>query len=106
MLTDVTSYWVDRLPLILLFGIATSVELFESRLPRSMIRQIDGTSFNLRPPENVYWQLFKACQSVPSTTVWLGEEACNFLSERSQDQSVDAENFVQAIRVSLDLICV
>ncbi|KAL9623204.1 MAG: hypothetical protein Q9160_002519 [Pyrenula sp. 1 TL-2023] len=97
-LVSILSCWTDRLPLILLFGIATSVELFESRLPRSMIRQIDGTSFNLQPPEDVYWQLFKASQSSASTNVWLGEEACNLLSERSQDQSAEAGSFVQAIK--------
>ncbi|KAL6715870.1 Origin recognition complex subunit 3 [Lecanora helva] len=47
-LIDVFSSWNDRIPFVLLFSLGTSIEFFQSKLPRDTIRRLAGEEFHLR----------------------------------------------------------
>lgn len=48
-LIDVLSMWTDRIPLVLLFGIATSIDSLQAKLSRKAVRCIQGTRFDTVP---------------------------------------------------------
>ncbi|KAL9104473.1 MAG: hypothetical protein Q9163_000566 [Psora crenata] len=47
-LINLLSSWCDRIPFVLLFGIATTVELFQSKLSNSAFRCIQGERFEVQ----------------------------------------------------------
>lgn len=47
-LTDETSSWSDRIPFVLLFNIATSIDLFQNMLSRETIRLLSGAEFHVK----------------------------------------------------------
>ena len=97
-LVSVLSSWLDRLPLVLLFGIATTIELFEARLPKSTIRLLNGQVFDVSAQGDKLYDIYKAVQSGSSARLWLGPAVSSVLLERSRDQDEKMESFAQAIR--------
>jgi len=47
LLINSLSSWSDRIPFVLLFSIATSIELFQSKLSRETIRRLSGAEFQV-----------------------------------------------------------
>jgi hypothetical protein len=52
------SSWLDRLPFVLLFGIATSAESFEDRLSGKSLRYLDGEKFDVTQSDEIIEKLF------------------------------------------------
>ena len=48
LLTRRASSWIDRIPFLLLFTIATSIELFQAKLPRETVRRLAGVQFHVK----------------------------------------------------------
>lgn len=93
--------WTDRIPFILLIGISTTVELFEARLPKSVIRRLIPRVFDLsRHAFNPMYKIFMVTQHDTSSDglLWLGPAAANVLLEKSKEQETTPEIFGQAIK--------
>ena len=83
---------------MLLFGIATSTDLFESKLSRTAIRCLDGKQFDVEQVDIEY--LFKTVHS-KSTRLFLGPGLSKLLIERQKEFLKNVHAFVQALKVRL-----
>ncbi|KAK2784729.1 hypothetical protein FQN53_008285 [Emmonsiellopsis sp. PD_33] len=101
LLTDLISLlssWVDRIPFVLLFGIATSVELFEARLPRSVVNLLQGRRFDIQESGDSVERVFTSLQTNQESTVWLGHNVSRILFEKSKDHFQSPEGFGNGIK--------
>ena len=98
---DWRSSWIDRIPFVLLFGIATSVELFQEKLSRETIRLLDGSAFDVQQLdiENV----FKAFQS-EQQTLWVGPGLSRVILQRQKDYIQSHSTFVNSVKVTLAVL--
>ncbi|KAK2749786.1 hypothetical protein FQN55_003022 [Onygenales sp. PD_40] len=101
LLTDLISLlssWVDRITFVLLFGIATSVELFEARLPRSVVNLLQGRRFDIQESGDSVERVFTSLQTNQESTVWLGHNVSRILFEKSKDHFQSPEGFGNGIK--------
>jgi len=94
-----SSSWHDRIPLTLLFGISTSVELFEARLPRSSIALLKGRFFELHEASNCVDHIYERIQA-ECGKLWLGRTLTSVLFEKSSDHFQTPESFCRTVKVS------
>lgn len=91
--------WTDRIPFVLLVGISTTVELFEARLPKSTIRVLTPSVFDISShASNPMFEIFTATQNDPNNQLWLGPVAAAALLEKSKEQETTPEVFSRAIK--------
>ena len=90
------SSWSDRIPFVLLFGIATSVELFQEKLSRETIRYLDGSVFDVQQVD--VEDIFKAFQSEP-TTLLVGPGLSRIILQRQKDYIQSHSSFISALKV-------
>jgi origin recognition complex subunit 3 len=93
--------WTDRIPFVLLIGISTTVELFEARLPKSVIGLLKPQEFDLSGHAfNPMYKIFMATQQATASDgmLWLGPAAANALLERSQEQETTPEMFGRIVK--------
>ncbi|KAL4774089.1 origin recognition complex subunit 3 N-terminus-domain-containing protein [Aspergillus nidulans var. acristatus] len=100
ILTDLfflLSSWLDRIPLTLLFGISTSVELFEGRLPRSSVSLLKGRYFELHGASNCVDHIYERVQA-EGGRFWLGRNLTGVLFEKSNDYFQTPEAFCRTLK--------
>ena len=97
-LIQMLSGWSDRIPFVLILGIATTIELFEIRLSRSILRLLDAQTFELTDRTISYHDLFTAAQGRDYRGLIFGRGVCKLLYDRSEDQDATVKNFVDGIR--------
>ncbi|GME25303.1 origin recognition complex subunit [Neofusicoccum parvum] len=91
------SSWLDRIPFLLLFGIATSVEGFQEKLPSAAIRCLEGCKFDVAQADVVLEQVFlKTIDG--ERPLWLGSELSSRAIERHKDHIQSIETFVDALK--------
>lgn len=96
-LISALSSWIDRLPIVLLFGIATTTELFEARLPKTITRLLDGKAFDISPRNDTFHNVYQCVQNDPGTKLWLGPGLSSVLLGRSQDQDESPDSFARSL---------
>lgn len=99
------SSWLDRIPFTLLFGISTSIELFEGRLPRSSVALLRGKYFELHESSNCVDRIYDRLQAEPDGVFWLGRNITGVLFERSSDYFNTPEAFSRTVKVCLSAYC-
>ena len=95
---------------MLLFGIATSVDLFQSKLSRSAIQCLDGQQFNVEHVE--IERLFAASHTEPPTRqiisgidgntierLWLGPLLSRLIIDQQKICIQSSSNFISALEV-------
>ncbi|KAL4940525.1 hypothetical protein BDV06DRAFT_196523 [Aspergillus oleicola] len=100
ILTDLFSLlssWLDRIPITLLFGISTSVELFEGRMPRSSVSLLKGRYFELHGASNCIDHIYERIQS-EGGKFWLGRNLTGVLFEKSSDYFQTPEAFCRTVK--------
>ncbi|MCJ1375798.1 hypothetical protein MMC20_007035 [Loxospora ochrophaea] len=98
-LIDVLNSWFDRIPFVLLFGIATSIELFQEKLPRAAIRHLHGMKFEAAQTGETLEKMFKAAASNGEyRPMWLGAGISNLLLQRQRNHAQNVEDFVRAFK--------
>ncbi|BCR90809.1 putative origin recognition complex subunit 3 [Aspergillus chevalieri] len=101
LLTDLLSLlssWLDRIPFTLLFGISTSVELFEGRLPRSSVALLRGKYFELHEASNCVDRIYEKLQAETDGEFWLGRNITGVLFERTSDYFHTPEAFCRTVK--------
>lgn len=94
------SSWLDRIPFTLLFGISTSVELFEGRLPRSTVSLLRGKYFEIHEASNCVDRIYERIQAEEDGRFWIGRNITNFLLEKSSDFFQTPEAFSRIVKVT------
>lgn len=93
--SDMKSSWNDRIPFVLLFGIATSVELFQGMLSRDTIRRLNGSAFDVQQVE--VEDVFKAFQS-DQPTLWLGPRLSRIILQRQKEYIQSHSTFIMSVK--------
>jgi origin recognition complex subunit 3 len=95
---DLYSSWLDRLPFVLLFGIATSAESFEERLAGNSLRYLDGQKFDVTQSDEIIEKLF--CASIASTDAHfhLGPSLCRRMLDRQTDHVQNTQDFCDGLK--------
>ena len=97
-MSDLFSSWLDRIPFVLLFGIATSAENFEDRLSGKSLRYLDGQQFDVTQSDEIVEKLFRATVAYPGTEPHIGPGLCRRILERQKDHVQNVQDFVHGLR--------
>lgn len=107
---DVLSMWTDRIPIVLLFGIATSIDSLQAKLSRKAVRCIQGTRFDTVPASRALETAFGALRS-PSVVQnkdedevcepWMGGGLWSVILARHRDHVQSLQDVLDSIKVCL-----
>ncbi|KAH8148178.1 uncharacterized protein LAJ45_07630 [Morchella importuna] len=97
-LVSLFSAYMDRIPFTLLMGIATSVEIFHEKLPKSTIRLMKGDKFDVERAEECLAQIFNDSMIGENPILRLGPTVCDFLLARYRDHNQSIQAFVGALK--------
>jgi origin recognition complex subunit 3 len=92
------SSYLDRIPFVLLLGIATSLEIFHEKLPKATIRMMQGEKFDVERAEECLAQVFNEAVSGNETTLRLGATMCDLLMDRQKNHTQSIQSFVAALK--------
>jgi origin recognition complex subunit 3 len=90
--------WLDRIHFTLLFGIATSVELFQARLLKSAARQLYGAQFDVAQANTVLENVFKVAVAGADVVLRLGPSFLKTLVDRHHDQVAGVQEFIGSLK--------
>ena len=94
---------MDRIPFTLLFGIATSVDLFHERLPRTASRCLYGMQFDVEQTSSILEKVFQEVIIGSSVPLRLGSASISSLMERQHDHVQSIQVFTNSLKVILNL---
>ncbi|KAI1082866.1 origin recognition complex subunit 3 N-terminus-domain-containing protein [Whalleya microplaca] len=97
-LISLFSSWLDRIPFALLFGVATSIELFQARLLKSTCQCLYGDQFDVEQSTSIVNKIFKAAIAHSSASLRLGSTLVHSLLERQRDQVSSIPDFVSSLK--------
>lgn len=90
--------WKDRMSFTLLFGIATSVELFQARLLKSTSQHLYGAQFGVVQTSSVLESIFKAAVAHAANPLIIGPNLLSSLVERQQSQVSGIQVFISSVK--------
>jgi origin recognition complex subunit 3 len=79
--------------------VATSVELFQERLPKSASRRLYGIQVDVEQTSSVLERIFQVAIASSGAVLRLGPEILSILMERQLDHLQGAQSFISAIKV-------
>jgi origin recognition complex subunit 3 len=91
--------WIGRIEFILLFGIATSVDMFYERLPTAAIRCLHGQKFDVECAEEAQESVFAASVGATDSSIRLGPALTQSLLERQKQHVQSVQAFTSALKV-------
>ena len=96
------SSWNDRIHFVLLFEVATSVTIFQEKLPRASIRKLRGTTFEVAPMGDTLELIFKTAASLKTQhSMRIGAGISNLLVDRQKGHLQSIRAFTQALKVGV-----
>lgn len=93
------SYYQDRIPFVLLFGLATSVENFHTKLRPVATRHLEGQQLDLARANDVFEEVFWTTVHGDHVRLRIGHVLGSILLDRQNDHVQSAQAFVDAIHV-------
>jgi origin recognition complex subunit 3 len=84
---------------VLLFGIATSVELFHGRLSRAASRCLHGAQFDVEQTSSLLERIFQTAVGAAEAPLRLSTSVVSSLMDRQQDHSQSVQSFIAALKV-------
>ncbi|KAF8856979.1 hypothetical protein BDZ45DRAFT_691317 [Acephala macrosclerotiorum] len=97
-LIALASSWIDRIPFVLLFGIATSLDLFQERLPRIASRSLHGAQFDVEQTSSLVERIFKKVLAGGRAPLRLSTGLVASLVERQQEHAQSVQSFTAALK--------
>ncbi|KAK9447586.1 origin recognition complex subunit 3 N-terminus-domain-containing protein [Limtongia smithiae] len=91
----------DRLPFVLLLGVATTLPIFNTKLPKWAIRMIDFKCFDVLRTDSSLSALIDGIMLSPETPFLVGPRLFRSLLKRYNAQTRRLETFTQAIQYSI-----
>ncbi|KAK7951417.1 uncharacterized protein PG986_007145 [Apiospora aurea] len=101
LLTDLIllfSSWLDRIPFKLLFGVATSVELFQARLLKSTCQLLYGRQFDVEQADTIVEKIFKTAVAHVDAPLRIGPVSLQMVLGRQRDQAAGVPIFVSSLK--------
>ncbi|KAI0972551.1 origin recognition complex subunit 3 N-terminus-domain-containing protein [Xylaria arbuscula] len=97
-LISLLSSWLDRIPFAFLFGVATSVELFEARLLKSTCQSLYGDQFDVEQTASIIDKIFKTAVAHSEAPILLGPNLIGSLLERQREQVASIPDFIRSLK--------
>ncbi|KAJ5038766.1 uncharacterized protein L3040_006446 [Drepanopeziza brunnea f. sp. 'multigermtubi'] len=97
-LIGIFSSWRDRIPFVLLFSIATSVDLFHERLPRAASRCLEGRQFDVEQTSSLLDRMFQKAVAGVEAPLRLGAGLLSSLIDRQEDHVQSIQSFIAALK--------
>ncbi|KAH7086769.1 origin recognition complex subunit [Paraphoma chrysanthemicola] len=95
---DLFHSWLDRLPFVLLFGIATSAESFEDRLSAMSLRYLEGEKFDVTQSDDIIEKLFSATVANTDARLHIGPSLCRRMLDRQKDHVQNVQDFCDGLK--------
>ncbi|KAF2201461.1 hypothetical protein GQ43DRAFT_37033 [Delitschia confertaspora ATCC 74209] len=95
---DLFHSWLDRLPFVLLFGIATSAESFEDRLSGRALRYLEGEKFNVTQTDKVIETLFGATVASTDVPLRIGPNLSRRMLDRQKDYVQNVQDLSDGLK--------
>ncbi|USP77235.1 hypothetical protein yc1106_04509 [Curvularia clavata] len=95
---DLLHSWLDRLPFVLLFGIATSAESFEERLSGNSLRYLEGKKFDVTQSDEIIEKLFHATVASRDVGLHIGPNICRRMLDRQKDHVQNTQDFCDGLK--------
>jgi origin recognition complex subunit 3 len=92
------SSWLDRLPFLLLFGIATSAESFEDRLAGKSLRCIEGQKFDVTQSDEIVEKLLSTTVASTDVPLRIGPNLARRILDRQKDHVQNAQDFCDGLK--------
>lgn len=97
-ITDFYSSWLDRIPFVLLFGIATSADSFEDRLSGQSLRYLEGERFDVTQSDDIIEKLFTATVASLDNRLFIGPQLCRRMLDRQKDHVQNVQDFCDGLK--------
>ncbi|KAF1946311.1 origin recognition complex subunit [Clathrospora elynae] len=97
-MVDLFHSWLDRLPFVLLFGIATSAESFEERLAGNSLRYLEGEKFDVTQSDEIIEKLFTATVANTDARLRIGPNLCHRMLDRQKDHVQNTQDFCDGLK--------
>ncbi|GAM82657.1 hypothetical protein ANO11243_006390 [Dothideomycetidae sp. 11243] len=94
---ELFSCWKDRIPFVLIFGVATSVENLQINLSKKAIRCIRGRRFDVVNADFALEDLFDHVHS-DNTSVWIGANLCRSIVDRQKDFLQNPQTIIDSVQ--------
>lgn len=101
LILDMCSSWQPQIPFTLLFGIATSIDLLESRLLKSACRLIYGAQFDCVQTDTILENVFKGAVISSDVPLRLGPQILGSMLDRQRDHMAGIQAFISSLKVRL-----
>jgi origin recognition complex subunit 3 len=95
---DLFNSWLDRLPFILLFGIATSAESVEDRLSGKTLRYLEGRKFDVTQSDEIIEKLFSATIASADLPLRIGPNIARRIMDRQKDHVQNTQDFSDGLK--------
>ncbi|KAL6878664.1 origin recognition complex subunit 3 N-terminus domain-containing protein [Trichoderma novae-zelandiae] len=92
------SSWRPQIPFTLLFGIATSIDLLESRLLKAACRLIYGAQFDCVQTETILERVFMGAVVSSDIPLRLGPQILRGMLDRQRDQMAGIQAFISSLK--------
>ena len=90
----------EKLPITLIFGIATSLEIFQERLPVASLRHLRGKQFDVVQRQELLEEIFLATISGDGVPFRVGPSLVNAIMGRQRDHIQTIDDFIDNLQVS------
>jgi origin recognition complex subunit 3 len=97
-LVELFSSYQDRIPFVLLLGIATSLDVFHEKLPKAAIRKMQGEKFDVERADECLAQVFNDAVIGSKSVLRLGASVCDALIDRQKNHTQSVQTFVAALK--------
>lgn len=92
--------WQRQIPFVLVLGVTSTIELLESRLPKSCLRLLNARAFTFKPHTDLPSDILRRVQqvSVAESGPLLGASVVSALNEMTQNQAFSAQSLKQVLK--------
>lgn len=97
-LVQLLNSWRPQVPFSLLFGVATSIELLQTRILKSACRLIYGAQFDVVQTETILESVFKSVVSSPQFPLQIGPSLLASMLDRQQNHIAGIQAFVSSLK--------
>jgi hypothetical protein len=85
---------------VLLVGVATSIDMFHERLPRSALRWLKGQSFDVAKSEDIIERVYECSAANEDVVLRIGAGLSDAILQRQRDHVQGVEAFEAALKVN------
>ncbi|KFA74810.1 hypothetical protein S40288_03511 [Stachybotrys chartarum IBT 40288] len=90
--------WRPRIPFVLLFGVATSVDLLQARLLKAACRVIYGAQFDVVQTSTILETVFQTAVAACDVPLRLGASTLRGMLDRQHDQVAGIQAFIASLK--------